>query len=235
MKAKTIKYSIEEPCHEDWNQMKPEAKGRFCESCSKTVVDFSSMSDFSIVSYLEGKKKESVCGRFRPDQMDRGYVLTRPHHSFSFDLKAVALGLALTTFSAIHVNAQVTPIDTTQVIIYQEPLDGLVSAIEYYDHSDEKFTSGTILVDGKGYGAVTIQLLDAEGNELLKMISEKDGKFKIPLDWSKSKDPFSLMISAPGLISSTLFLSEKESINDLKITLYREGIMTKGYIIRDND
>ena len=95
MKAKTIRYSIEEPCHEDWGKMKPEAKGRFCESCSKTVIDFSSMSDFSIVNYLERKKNESVCGRFRPDQMNKFYALPKPNHSFSFDLKAVALGLAM--------------------------------------------------------------------------------------------------------------------------------------------
>ncbi len=227
MKTKTIKYTIEEPCHEDWNQMKPEAKGRFCEACSKTVVDFSSMSDFSIVTYLEEKKHESVCGRFRPDQMERSYVLPRPHQAFSFDLKAVALGLALTTFSAIHVEAQVTPIDTTQ-IIYQEPLDGLVSAIEYYDHSDEKFATGTILVDGKGYGLVNIQLMDESGNEILKTIPEKDGKFKVPLDWNKK--PISLFVSGPGLISSTVVLSDKESIHNLKITLYSEEIMLKGNI-----
>lgn len=230
MKAKTIKYTIEEPCHEDWNQMKPEAKGRFCEACSKTVVDFSSMSDFSIVSYLEGKKHESVCGRFRPDQMEKSYSLSIPHRSFSFDLKAVALGLALTTFSAIHVDAQVTPIDTTQVI-YQEPLDGLVSMTEYYDHSDEKFISGTILVYGKDNGIVIIQLMDEAGNEILKTFAEwQNGKFKIPLDWSKK--PVSLSVSAPGLISSTLILSEKESIQDLKITLYKEEIMLKGNVIK---
>jgi hypothetical protein len=53
MKPKKISYKIEEPCHADWGRMQPEAQGRFCSSCSKTVVDFSSMSDFSIVNYLE--------------------------------------------------------------------------------------------------------------------------------------------------------------------------------------
>jgi hypothetical protein len=229
MKAKTIRYSIEEPCHEDWGKMKPEAKGRFCESCSKIVVDFSSMSDFSIVSYLERKKNESVCGRFRPDQMDKFYTLPKPNHSFSFDLKAVALGLALSTFSAIHVDAQLAPIDTSQVI-YQEPLDGMVSMIEYYDHSDEKFMSGTILVNGKGHGLVTIQLMNVDGNELLKTSPDKDGGFKIPVDWSKSKDPYSLLISGPGLISHSLFFHEKESIKNMKITLYEE-VMLKGNVI----
>lgn len=225
MKTKTVRYTIEEPCHEDWSRMKPEAQGRFCESCSKTVVDFSSMSDFSIVHYLEGKKNESVCGRFRPDQMERVYVLTRPHTSFSFDLKTVALGLALTTFSAIHADAQVTPIDTTQVI-YQEPLDGLVSAIEYYDHSDERFTDGMILIDGKGYKGVSIQLLDNDGKEITTVTSDENGKFNIPLLWVKN--PAFLSISGEGLISSTLLFHEKKSIRNMKITLYRKEAMMKG-------
>lgn len=227
MKAKRVRYSIEDPCHEDWNQMKPEEKGRFCESCNKTVVDFSSMSDFSIVNYLEAKKNEAVCGRFRPDQMEKTYVLTRPHHSFSFDLKAVALGLALSTFSAVHTDAQVTPVDTTQTI-YQEPLDGMVSVIEYYDHADETFTSGKILVDGKGYKMVTILLLDDDGKEIAKVTPYEDGKFKILLNWIKN--PASLVISGEGLITATIFLHEKKSIRDMKIPLYREEIMLKGNV-----
>lgn len=230
MKMKSVKYSIEDPCHEDWDQMKPEGKGRFCEACSKTVVDFSSMSDFSIVSYLEAKKNEAVCGRFRPDQMNKTYLFPKPHHGFSFDLKAVALGLALSTFSAIHTDAQVMPVDTTKVI-YQEPLDGLVSFTEYYDHSDEKFVSGAIFVAGKGYNLVTIQLLDNNGKEIAKVIPSENGKFTIPLDWIKN--PASLYISGEGLISSTILFQEEKSIRDLKITLYQKEVMLKGDIRYD--
>jgi hypothetical protein len=208
--------------------MKPEAKGRFCDFCSKTVVDFSSMSDFSIVNYMTGKKDEAVCGRFRPEQMDKTYSLSIPHRSFSFDLKAVALGLALTTFSAIHADAQVNPIDTTQAI-YQEPLDGMVSMREYYDHSDEKFADGTVLVNGKGYSQVIIQLMDEAGNEILKMSPEQNGKFKIPLDWSKK--PASIFVSGAGLISSTILFTERESIKNLSVVLFKEELMLKGNVI----
>ncbi len=231
MKKKLIKYSIEEPCHEDWNRMKPEEKGRFCESCSKTVVDFSSMSDFSIVSYLEGRKNEAVCGRFRPDQMDRTYLWTKPQNSFSFDLKAVALGLALSTFSAVRLDAQViTPveqIDTTR--IKDEPLDGMVSSIEYFDHSDEKFVSGTIIVPGNQFELVTIQLMDNESKEILKTVLGKDGTFKIPLNWHKN--PVSILVSGPGFLSAARYFSNEESIVDLKITLFHEEIMIKGNVI----
>jgi len=227
MKAKTVKYSIEEPCHEDWGKMKPEAKGRFCESCSKTVVDFSSMSDFSIVNYMTGKKDESVCGRFRPEQMDKTYSLSIPHRSFSFDLKAVALGLALTTFSAIHVDAQVTPIDTTQVIS-QEPLDGMVSVIEYYDHTDERFTSGTVLADGKPFRFATVQLMSANEQVITQAVTDENGKFQILLDWNQK--PSHLLVSGPVILTEGYFLSTSESITNMKITTYRHEPLILGFV-----
>ena len=71
----------------DWDKMKPEAQGRFCSSCSKTVVDFSTMSVFSIVNYLENNKHQSVCGRFGEEQLAKTYLFAKPHPSvFSFDL-----------------------------------------------------------------------------------------------------------------------------------------------------
>ena len=36
---------IPEPCHADWDAMRPEAQGKFCLECRKTVHDLSSMTD----------------------------------------------------------------------------------------------------------------------------------------------------------------------------------------------
>jgi hypothetical protein len=105
----------------------------------------------------------------------------------------------------------------------------MVSSIEYYDHTDEKFTSGRILVDGKGYRSVSIQLLDDDGKEIATVTPYEDGKFNIPLDWRKN--PASLMITGQGLISSTISFHEKKSIKDMKITLYYEEVMLKGNVI----
>ena len=33
------KITIPKPCNKDWNSMSPNKKGRFCNSCSKTVID----------------------------------------------------------------------------------------------------------------------------------------------------------------------------------------------------
>ncbi len=62
---------VPEPCHEDWNKMKPEEKGRFCNSCSKTVVDFSNKTDYEIKKVLDENPKGHVCGHFKKTQLDR--------------------------------------------------------------------------------------------------------------------------------------------------------------------
>ncbi|PTQ96886.1 carboxypeptidase-like protein [Mucilaginibacter yixingensis] len=54
--------SIPQPCHEQWDNMKKEEQGRFCQSCAKTVIDFSVMTDQQVINYLSGT--HNVCGKF---------------------------------------------------------------------------------------------------------------------------------------------------------------------------
>ena len=70
MKQK-LQLSISEPCHENWDQMTPDDNGRFCKSCRKQVVDFSSMSDEQLIAVFRKPTNGALCGRFRPEQLDR--------------------------------------------------------------------------------------------------------------------------------------------------------------------
>ncbi len=62
------KINIPEPCNEDWNTMKPTAIGKFCNSCAKTVVDFTNMEPNEI--QLHFQKNSNVCGRFKSSQLN---------------------------------------------------------------------------------------------------------------------------------------------------------------------
>lgn len=231
MKSKGINYKIEEPCHADWDQMKPEAKGRFCNSCSKTVVDFSNMSDFSIVNYLESNKHLSVCGRFEEKQLDKTYLLPKAQYSaLGFDLKAVALGLALSTFSALPSQAQnSTTIEQHDTI--NEPIVMLQGEVAMnYNHTDESFTSGKIKMNGNDYNRVQISILDGSSKEILSVKPDKNGTFKIPLDWSKN--PASIQFSAQGYYSQTIYFSNHKSLANFKIELEARK-MIKGKVAYD--
>ena len=50
--------------------MQPTEKGRHCQSCCKTVVDFTGMSDAEIIRHLS-QAGPHVCGRLMPDQLNR--------------------------------------------------------------------------------------------------------------------------------------------------------------------
>lgn len=70
---KEHKYSINDPCKQNWLKMDPADKGRYCIKCTKTVVDFSRMQDEEIINYLESHRKERICGHFYTAQLENNY------------------------------------------------------------------------------------------------------------------------------------------------------------------
>lgn len=75
--SKKLQLHIAEPCHENWDNMSPIEKGRFCDACQKQVVDFSAMSDREIVQFFKKPPTGSVCGRFMNDQLERDMVIEK--------------------------------------------------------------------------------------------------------------------------------------------------------------
>lgn len=115
-------FKIPEPCHEDWNQMTPSAKGRFCSSCEKTVVDFTNMTSSKIGNYLKENIHKGVCGHTYKSQLDR-VVLHIPAstlHDLRFSNRFFALALLIvmgtTLFSCANDNGNRQKIDAVQVI-----------------------------------------------------------------------------------------------------------------------
>ena len=58
--------SIPQPCSQSWQQMTPVEQGRHCESCCKTVVDFTPMSNDEIKDFWHGFcKRQGVSDALR--------------------------------------------------------------------------------------------------------------------------------------------------------------------------
>lgn len=71
MTPNPAKIVIENPCSQNWDEMKADAIGRFCQSCQKSVIDFTTQSDEEIKSFLKEKQGEQICGRFYNHQLHR--------------------------------------------------------------------------------------------------------------------------------------------------------------------
>ncbi len=67
MKTSPIRLSFQ--CDQNWDEMPATAKGRFCQQCSREVIDFSASSREEVYQQLQ-QAKGKTCGRFRGDQID---------------------------------------------------------------------------------------------------------------------------------------------------------------------
>ena len=63
-----IQIQIDKPCSEDFKTFKKTDNGGFCNSCKKTVVDFTKMSDQEILTYFSNEKSKT-CGLFLESQL----------------------------------------------------------------------------------------------------------------------------------------------------------------------
>lgn len=93
---------LPKPCHENWNAMTAEEKGRFCQSCHKTVYDFTKSSDRQIIAHLDAHPK--TCGRFLASQLDRNLVI--PQQKNTFWTATFAGFISLFVFESQHASAQ---------------------------------------------------------------------------------------------------------------------------------
>lgn len=116
------KISIPEPCQENWDKMTPKDNGRFCMSCTKTVVDFTEMLPEEIQQYFILNK--NFCGRFRNAQLesiiiqipDRVlYSQTQYHKIF---LLALFITMGTTLFSCTNKKGEKQKIDKVQITNY---------------------------------------------------------------------------------------------------------------------
>ncbi|MGH1384648.1 carboxypeptidase-like regulatory domain-containing protein [Kordia sp.] len=96
MKHPELIVQIPEPCHEDWGNMSPTEKGRFCNACTKEVIDFSAKSDEEVIKHFTNHG--NLCGRFHASQLNRKLIADRKkrNHWLSY---AATLLLPMTVFS----------------------------------------------------------------------------------------------------------------------------------------
>ncbi|MCD2422039.1 hypothetical protein LQ567_04650 [Niabella pedocola] len=117
-----MKIQIPTPCQENWEAMHPRENDRYCDTCCKTVVDFTSMSPDAISAYLVQHQSQKICGRFTKKQLTVEYadIYAATTHiagsGWSSMKKIVAVFVLLFALSQAG-NAQTPPKDTQSVII----------------------------------------------------------------------------------------------------------------------
>lgn len=69
-----LKLSLDNPCSENWDAMNAVATGRFCQSCQKTVTDFSQFSDSELMDFFKKRNYQPLCGRIQKHRVNKIYA-----------------------------------------------------------------------------------------------------------------------------------------------------------------
>ncbi|WP_298894059.1 energy transducer TonB [uncultured Psychroserpens sp.] len=114
--------SIPKPCHENWSEMTPNEKGRFCQSCSKTVVDFTKMNTNEVQTFIHHNKDQRICGHIKQNQLDAinlqvSETVFEQHLSFQkLFLLALLLAMGTSLFSCSDDNGRIKKIESVEII-----------------------------------------------------------------------------------------------------------------------
>jgi len=230
-KAYTL--SIDQPCGEDWNKMTKTENGRFCDVCSKTVFDFTKLSDDELIKMFK-RNKSLPCGRYTSRQINRPLISTQqPKGKALFSRLLSGLFLLVAGEQAIAKEAPtkteiVSPRDIQEEAESKQqpkqivPKDTLQDWVQgrVFDLADKYEMPGvSIWIKGTNSGTIT----------------DLNGQFKLKISEYFISDTITLVVSFVGYESKTITVSNTDQAKFLEIWLkvkpvsLDDIIVTMGY------
>lgn len=199
--SKHIQLHIPEPCHERWNNMTPVEKGRFCGSCQKQVIDFTTMNDEQVVAFFRRQSSGSVCGRFMPDQLDRSMEIPKKRipwvkYFFQFAIPAFLLSKKASAQGEVRVLT-----GDTIVMPVTPQIKAVKKAVS--KHEKERIIRGKVVDEmGEGISYATVFIKGTT----IGVAADSTGNFAV-----KYSDQEKSIV----LVSSSIGFKEVETIVDL--------------------
>lgn len=195
-KPKTISLQIPEPCHEDWQQMTPTERGRFCSSCQKEVLSFTDMTDAQVIAFFK-KRPTNVCGQFRPEQLRTYHLAPEPQLRTRFGALAVGSLISVMTVGSTAASAQEKMGEVVRVVDTAPTCtDAALDKVEQGTVDSLHAFTGRVLNmnTGSGMPNVTLQIKGTD----IGTHTDAEGRFCLTIPESHRQKPFAVSIRATG-------------------------------------
>jgi len=228
--------NIPEPCTQSWDSMEERSIGRHCNSCNKTVVDFTNFTDDQLIAFFQ-RSVGNVCGRIETRRMNIPLVIPplpkRNRIKWLYPLTAILSLLGFNKTSAQNANTS-NPNSNPKSMVEHTPLEKDDSTVKIRQTFIEIMISGT---DGNPLTNVSLKI-KCTGYDSLEYTLEK-GLLKIPTAQLRSDtieiiisdaDHYgNLVVSASSLSRYYIVLATAQTV-----TAYREGgTIYSGVITRE--
>lgn len=166
--------------------MTPKSDGRHCAHCDKVVRDFTAYSDSQILSAI---KNDNVCGRFRPDQINRPFG----HRDESSKKWISVIATTLSLAAAQSAQAQTIP-DSAENSIHKS--DTLNEVKINDDDQNRVILKGN--VSDKVTGEELFQVYITVENTEFRTASNFDGDFELAISEELVENGFTMKFTTFG-------------------------------------
>jgi hypothetical protein len=223
---------IPTPCTQNWHSFPQNATGGFCSQCSKTVIDFTQLSDKELYQALQNPGK--ICGRFTQSQLNRDILFSNNHQSLKLNKIVAGLLIIGTTQTGLanESHAQANATKTTIEKIAVNGREAPKKSPQKLATDTTKFIEGKILdevLNPIAYASVTLK------DKKTGVTTNSKGQFKILVPDSY-KRKVSIQVSAVGFDPKEFTISKKELPlkNDLILKL-ANAFMGEVVIVRSDN
>ncbi len=207
---------IPKPCHENWNKMSPDEKGRHCAVCSKVVTDFTNMKTEEIVATIQDSERE-VCGRINIKQL----TAVNKKQQFYFWIKGTLVPkIAYTCFAIFGLASIFKKSAWSQALPGQVMVNG---GAKYEPQAEEnrKFTVEVVNEYDKPVNNAVVQVFIL-GSEVSNTITKSHGSTNVEIEAVRLSVGYlyiSMLVTADGY--------NPKEIQDVRLTKNGQTIRIK--------
>ncbi len=223
MKKSDFKISLPSPCSASWQRMQPVEGGRYCLSCHKTVIDFTTMTDQEIHLYWQ-EPREKVCGRFVKTQLKEYTGKSIPAQVSPWQLYLLSLATIFSTkaFVAEAAKAQ-SPVEQREPEQQVSSRSLCASSVKQTLTLKGKVTSA---VDDSPLWGVNVLLKGADRG----VSTNKNGEYELKVaGWTSQ--PISLVYSYIGFQTIELLLPATQAEQALAVKMQADTRSLMGEVV----
>jgi hypothetical protein len=213
MKPTTIKIKIGTPCHENWDKMQEEEKGRFCLSCQKAVVDFSRMTNEQIIHYFEQNADKKTCGRIAVHQHNTPISNYRKVVSPWFNRYVAGFLMAIGFYNPTKAQTNNTPVENHM-------MKGEI-AVNPVSQSNKKLVVNGRVLDDNTSKPIKGAVVSISGTDI-KTITDKNGVYALSVPARYQTADLQLTIIHKG--------HEDAFVNNIDMSKTTTNVVTKLYV-----
>ncbi|KAB1065574.1 carboxypeptidase-like regulatory domain-containing protein [Salibacter halophilus] len=210
---KKYRLKIGTPCNESWEKMTGGELERFCSRCSKSVTDFTGMTDQQIIKMITDERSKNICGKLSNNQLNRVY--RRPDNKLSSSAFSKVLPGLLLLGATNELNAQETKTTDQEVVqsVYNHLKESKTDTSKIESDKPSQDTSKYI-IEGKiidsetqePVGFANIWVKDTD----IRNSSDIDGQYKIMIPDSIITDQITIRLAFVGYAPKSITLQASD-------------------------